>query len=128
MAKFTPDPAGMHHVLRGVGGPVWNDIQKRTRRATTFAKAQVGKDTRALYRSISSRVSVGSRGGVTGVVTANNKKAIMHHNGTRPHIIMANKSSTLRFKSRGKIVYAKVVRHPGTKPNRFLTDSLNKVV
>ena len=128
MAVFHPDAAGMHAVLRGEGGPVWNDISKRTRKATTLAKAQVGKDTRALYRSISSRVSAGSRGGVTGVVTANNKIALMHHNGTRPHIIMANKKSTLRFKSRGKIVYAKVVRHPGTKPNRYLTDSLRKVV
>lgn len=128
MAKFTPDPAGMRYVLRGEGGPVWNDIQKRTRRANTFAKAQVGKDTRALYRSISYRVSVGSRGGVTGVVTANNKIALMHHNGTKPHIITSRKNSAMRFKSRGKIVYAKVVRHPGTKPNRYLTDSLRKVV
>ena len=128
MATFHPDRAGMHHVLRGQGGPVWNDIERRTKRAKTFAKAQVGKDTRALVRSINHRVSVGSRGGVVGVVTANDKKALMHHNGTRPHIIMPGKKSTLRFKSRGKIVYAKVVRHPGTKPNRFLTDSLRKVV
>lgn len=118
----------MNAVLRGPGGPVWNDVEKRTNRATTLAKAQVGKDTRALVRSISSRVSVGSRGGVTGVVTANDKKAILHHNGAPPHIITARKAQTLRFKSRGKIVYAKVVRHPGTKPNRFLTDPLRKVV
>lgn len=107
---------------------MWNDIQKRTRRAHYLARKQVGRDTRELYRSISYRVSVGSRGGVLGVVTANNKIALMHHNGTSPHIIAARKAQTLRFKSRGKIVYAKVVRHPGTKPNRYLTDNLRKVV
>lgn len=114
-------------MLRGPGGLVYNEIQKRTRRANTFAKAQVGKDTRELYRSISYRITAGS-GNVLGVVSANNKIALMHHNGTRPHIIAARNAQTLRFKSRGKIVYAKVVRHPGTRPNRFLTDSLHKVV
>lgn len=128
MARFTPDRLGMAYVLRGEGGLVHKDITRRTRRANTFAKAQVGKDTRALVRSISYRVATGSRGGVTGTVTANNKIAIMHHNGTRPHTIVATPNKTMRFKSRGRIVYAKIVRHPGTKPNRFLTDSLRKVV
>lgn len=128
MATFIPDRAGMTFVLRGEGGIVHTDITKRTRRATTFAKRQVGKDTRALYRSINYRVNTGGRGGVTGIVLANNKIALMHHNGTRPHIIMARRAKTLRFKSRGKIVYAQFVKHPGTKPNRYLTDSLAKVV
>lgn len=127
MATFHPDRAALRQMLRGGGGLVYNEIERRTRRANTFAKAQVGKDTRALYRSINYRVTAGS-GNVLGVVTANNKIALMHHNGTRPHIIMARRAQTLRFKSRGKIVYAKVVRHPGTRPNRFLTDSLGKVV
>lgn len=128
MATFIPDSAGMRYVLRGEGGPVWNDIQKRTRRAHSLARIQVGKDTRELYRSISYRVSVGSRGGVTGTVVADNKIALLHHEGSVPHIISARKAKSLRFKSRGKIVYAKVVRHPGTRPNRYLTDSLRKVV
>lgn len=127
MATFHPDRAALKHMLRGDGGLVYNEIERRTRRANTFAKAQVGKDTRALYRSINYRVTAGS-GNVVGVVSANNKIALMHHNGTRPHIIMARRAQTLRFKSRGKIVYAKIVQHPGTRANRFLTDSLHKVV
>lgn len=128
MATFIPNTAGIKYVLRGQGGPVWNDITKRTRRAHTLARIQMGKDTRALHRSTTYRVSVGSRGGVTGTVISNNKIALMHHNGTRPHIIVPKKAKTLRFKSRGKIVYAKIVRHPGTRPNRYLTDSLRKVI
>lgn len=128
MATFHPDRAGIHYVLRGQGGPVWNHIEKKTKRAHTLARIQVGKDTRELYRSISYRVSVGSRGGVLGTVVADNKIALLHHEGSVPHIIAARKAKALRFKSRGKIVYAKVVRHPGTRPNRYLTDSLRKVV
>lgn len=128
MATFIPDNAAIRYVLRGQGGPVWNDIEKRTRRAHNLARIQVGKDTRQLYRSISYRVSLGSRGGVTGTVVADNKIALLHHEGSVPHIIAARKAKSLRFKSRGKIVYAKVVRHPGTRPNRYLTDSLRKVV
>lgn len=128
MATFIPDAAGMRFVLRGQGGLVWNDIEKRTRRAHNMARIQVGKDTRQLYRSISYRVNLGSRGGVTGTVVADNKIALLHHEGSVPHIIAARKAKSLRFKSRGKIVYAKVVRHPGTRPNRYLTDSLRKVV
>lgn len=127
MATFHPDRSAIRQMLRGPGGPVYREIERRTRRANTFAKAQVGKDTRELYRSISYRIAAGS-GNVVGVVSANNKIALMHHNGTRPHIIAARRAQTLRFKSRGKIVYAKIVRHPGTKPNRYLTDSLRKVV
>lgn len=128
MATFHPDNAAIRYVLRGQGGLVWNDIEKRTRRAHNLARIQVGKDTRELYRSISYRVNVGSRGGVTGTVVADNKIALLHHEGSVPHIIAARKAKSLRFKSRGKIVYAKVVRHPGTRPNRYLTDSLRKVV
>lgn len=128
MATFIPDHAGIRFVLRGQGGPVWNNIEKRTRRAHNLARIQVGKDTRDLYRSISYRVNVGSRGGVVGTVVADDKKALMHHQGTVPHIIAARKAKSLRFKYRGKIVYAKAVRHPGTRPNRYLTDSLSKVV
>jgi hypothetical protein len=53
---------------------------------------------------------------------------LMHHQGTRPHIIVPRRAQTLRFYSRGRIVYSKLVHHPGTKPNRYLTDNLRRVI
>jgi hypothetical protein len=41
--------------------------------------------------------------------------------GTRPHIIRARHAKALRFVWRGRMRYYKWVRHPGTKPNDFIT-------
>lgn len=46
--------------------------------------------------------------------------------GTNPHIINGN--PTLRFVVGGRVVFAKTVRHPGTRPYRILTDALEQVV
>ncbi len=41
--------------------------------------------------------------------------------GTRPHTIRPRNASCLVFKARSSdIVFTRLVRHPGTKPNRFL--------
>ena len=48
----------------------------------------------------------------------------MHHDGTRPHVIVPRKGRVLRFKtSDGRVVYARKVNHPGTRPNPFLIDA-----
>ena len=40
--------------------------------------------------------------------------------GTRPHIIQPKRAGgMLRFEVGGRIVFARQVSHPGTKPNRF---------
>jgi len=38
--------------------------------------------------------------------------------GTRPHMIYPH-GKALRFEVGGKVVFAKYVRHPGTRPNPF---------
>lgn len=51
----------------------------------------------------------------------------MVNDGTRPHIIRPKNAKTLRFKVGGRVVYAKVVHHPGTRPRPFLDRALNEV-
>ena len=47
--------------------------------------------------------------------------------GTRPHKIYPVRAGVLAFKTAaGDIVFTRVVRHPGTKPNPFLTRALDK--
>jgi hypothetical protein len=49
-------------------------------------------------------------------------------NGTAPHEIRPIRSRVLAFKgSEGKMVFASVVQHPGTKPNPFMHRTLEKV-
>jgi len=40
--------------------------------------------------------------------------------GTRPHIIRPVRAQALRFEVEGQIVFAKLVRHPGTKGQFFV--------
>jgi hypothetical protein len=127
MARFVADKAGMEWVLRDPAGTTGQYMNKLGSRVARLAKAQVGVDTGALKRSINYRV-VRRYGGLTAVIGSDNRIALLHHNGARPHIIVPRKAQTLRFYSRGRIVYTQLVRHPGTKPNRYLTDNLRRVI
>lgn len=44
--------------------------------------------------------------------------------GTRPHIIRPRYRKVLKFTMSGRTVFARVVHHPGTKKNDFLTKAL----
>lgn len=52
--------------------------------------------------------------------------ALWHHEGTEPHTILPRNAPRLVFWSEraGRVVYAQQVNHPGTQPNRFLTEAL----
>jgi HK97 gp10 family phage protein len=48
-------------------------------------------------------------------------------NGTSPHEICPVNASVLAFKAAsGELVFTKLVRHPGTKPNQFLDEAVEK--
>jgi hypothetical protein len=51
----------------------------------------------------------------------------MVHDGTRPHIIRPKRAQALRFRIGGRVVFAKVVHHPGTRPRPFLDKALREV-
>jgi hypothetical protein len=70
-----------------------------------------------------------TRNGLEGRVGSPVKYALLHHEGTRPHVIRPRKSGgTLRFTVGGKVVFAKSVHHPGTRPNPYLTRFLYEAV
>jgi hypothetical protein len=127
MAKFVLHKASYDHMVNAPKGEVGRYLEKRAQRLVTLARRQVGKKTHALERSLSYKVTRDGKG-LVALVGSSNRIALMHHKGTRPHIILPRRAQTLRFYSRGRIVYSKMVRHPGTKPNRYLTDNLRKVV
>lgn len=47
--------------------------------------------------------------------------------GTRPHVIRPRRAQTLRFVVGGRVVYAKVVHHPGTKARHVLARAVREV-
>lgn len=124
---FKINESGYAEFVHSKDGPVYREIQKRAERLRLLAVKQVGKDTGKLAASI--RVMMlPSPNGPTALVGSDNRIALIHHNGTRPHPIVAKPGRMLRFSHRGKIVYAHKVMHPGTRPNRYLQDNLRRVV
>lgn len=125
--QFEKNEAGWHEAFETTTGMVGQDVRNRSAILTLLAKIQVGKKTGQLSTSIGYTLSADQRG-VVGTIGSNNPIAWLHHDGTKPHIILPRTQKTLRFVSHGKIVYAKIVHHPGTQPNRYLTDNLKKVI
>jgi len=62
--------------------------------------------------------------GPVGVITSTHPATIYVVNGTRPHIIRPVRARALRFTVGGRVVYATVVRHPGSRANPFLIEAL----
>jgi len=48
--------------------------------------------------------------------------------GTRPHIIRPRRARVLRFEVRGKVVYARIVHHPGSRPVRYMGHALDRTL
>lgn len=60
-----------------------------------------------------------------GIVMVEHPAASFVLGGTRPHRIYPRKQGgVLRFTTGGKVVFARYVNHPGTKPNDFLLKAL----
>lgn len=119
-------PQAMNHLLRSKTGPVGRDLHKRGMKVLVAAKAQVGVKTGKLKASINIDHGIDIRGQYV-KIGSNARYALAHHEGTRPHVITPNRAQVLRFSSRGRIVYARAVMHPGTKPNKYLTDNLRLI-
>lgn len=111
------------------GNPVGRYLRRKAIFMTTGAKIQAGYKTGALKKSISSNQTRQFYGQKL-VIKATAPHALMHHEGTSPHIIIAGKDSkNFRFVAKGgNVVYTHVIKHKGTKPNRYLSDQLSKYI
>lgn len=125
--KFVLNKIAYDELTLSPRGDVGNYLRKRSITLQALARQQVGVDTGALKVSIRYKV-VRDGKGLVATVGSNNRIALMHHNGTKPHYIRPRRAQTLRFYSHGRIVYSQLVFHPGTRPNKYLTDNLSRVV
>jgi hypothetical protein len=113
----------LDNLLNSPRGEVGRHLAERGTRILIAAKNQVGVKTGRLKASINMR-QYRSVGGQSLKIGSPLDYALIHHEGTRPHIITPDRAEFLRFSSRGRVVYTRVVRHPGTKPNKYLADNL----
>lgn len=107
---------GVNGLLLSPSSPVMKELIKRARRvqrnARRMAPGKMGRKVRAVV--VGRHVRVESTHPATMYVIK----------GTRPHQIRPRTRQVLRFNVKGRTVFARVVNHPGTKKNDFLTKAL----
>lgn len=64
---------------------------------------------------------------VAGSVHAKADYALYVHEGSRPHLIRPKRAQALRFQIGGRTVFAKLVRHPGTRARPFLRNAAERI-
>lgn len=125
--KFVLDRLSFENLTESPKGMVGNYLRRRAIVLQGLARKQVGVKSGALKKSIRYKV-VRDGQGLVATVGSNNRIALMHHKGTKAHIITPRRAQVLRFYSHGRIVYSKLVHHPGTRPNKYLTDNLARAI
>ena len=113
LGRITPT---MVTVVTATATSVWRDAAK---------SAPI--DTGHLRRSIGPPAVVTTWGSVRATVGARAVYAAHVEFGTRAHVIRPRRAKLLRFFSRsGGVVFAKRVRHPGTRPRPYLLPALRR--
>jgi hypothetical protein len=111
------------YLLNNPAGPVGRSLARRGQKVLAAARGQVGVDTGNLKKSLRMTHERGTRGQFVRVGSKLNH-ALVHHQGSRPHMITPKRSQVMVFSKGTQIIYATSVRHPGTRANRYLTDNL----
>lgn len=126
LSTFRINEKGFNITAYGDSGPVVKDMRRRMRRVQRTAKKLVGVDSGLLKNAIKTRLYL-QPGFVVGECFANVSYALAHHEGVGPRTIRPVNAKMLRFKVKGKVVYATRVNHPGTKANPFLRNALAEI-
>lgn len=126
MAKVVFRPGDLDNLLNSPRGDVGKYLKGRGLAIKAAAKGQVGFKTGALRASIHLRHKRDARGQYVKIGSPL-PYAKVHHEGAKPHLIKPKKRKALRFFTDGFMVFAHQVRHPGTRPNRYLTDNLRLI-
>jgi len=81
--------------------------------------------------SMKEKIRVIPAGGINpiGIIVSDHPATVFVIDGTKPHDIRAKPGGVLVFvpKGGGNKIFAKLVHHPGTKPNNFLLKALRSV-
>lgn len=102
--------------------PIRRLLEKAADFAEETMKKKAPKRTGRLRRSIRKRV-----GRFEAEIGPTVPYAVYVEYGTRPHIIRPVRARALRFEVEGEVVFARLVRHPGTKPQRFIRETAEEL-
>lgn len=118
-----------HAVVTGIG----HDFAVRlvtdvTRQVLNRGTVLTPVDTGNLRARNKMRVDPGPPGGVVrGQVYNDTRYAEVVHDGTPPYVIRPRRAKALRFTVGGQVVFARSVRHPGSRGRPWLADAAREV-
>lgn len=121
--RFVQNRAGMDWTLKNPDGTVGRHMKKISRKIVFAAKAQAGMRTGLLKFSIHGTQERTTTGQLVRI-GSNLPYALVHHEGSRPHMIRGRNGGMVRFTQSSRVVYSRAVMHPGTRPNKYLADNL----
>lgn len=129
------NPVGLAALLRGADGPVYRHViekaelvKREAMRTAPVSTPQPGaRRSRApgtLRDSIVKRV-VTSGSSFSVQVGTSDPVGLWVHEGTPAHLIQGNPLLVFYWPKAGKVVALRRVNHPGTRPHRWLVESLS---
>lgn len=125
MAIIRIDQAALRRMLNSPTDIVGRDLQRR-------ANAAAAETRRLAPGSVPSQIvgpQIGHRGNeLSATIESRHPATLYLVNGTRPHLIRPRTRQALRFTVGGRVVFAKLVRHPGTSPNDYMNKGLLKAL
>lgn len=122
-ATVTLRATAFQSLIFGVGGAGRRMLENKAERVARQARINS-----AANGSIPEGIRVGPVVDKQITVISTNPHTLLVHNGSRRHFIRPKRrGGRLRFVVGGRVVYARVVDHPGYKGNPFLSDALKSV-
>lgn len=121
MAVLRIEWAAVDRMLNSPTGMVGRDCQQRADRTAARARQFAPG---SMSQRIAPPVVQRAAGGPSADITVRHEAVGYVINGTRPHQIRPRTRQALRFTVGGRIVFARLVNHPGTQANDFLNKAL----
>lgn len=132
MARVVMDPAKLAELLRGPNGPVMRRliqdgqlVKAEARRLVGVSEAMPGERRKRRHGQLRDSIVVRVRGEGIVEVGSEDPIALLHHEGTSPHVIRGNPKLVFWWDQKMRVVAFPEVHHPGTEPNPYLEDALD---
>jgi len=121
--SFDLHRTAIERMLHLPGGLVYRNMERRVQRVEAVVR-QRAPGSMGDGNNITVAIRRGPGGDFQGVINSRHPATLYVIGGTRPHVIRPVRARALRFTVGSQTVYARVVFHPGTKPNNFLREAL----
>jgi hypothetical protein len=121
--SFDLHRTAIERMLRLPGGLVYRNMERRVQRVEAVVRERA-PGSMGDGNNITVAIRRGPGGDFQGVINSRHPATLYVIGGTRPHVIRPVRARALKFTVGSQTVFAKIVMHPGTKPNNFLREGL----